>query len=304
MKTIACKTLPLFITLPLLVTSCEKKSAPSSAENVAAVVPADAPVILAKRGYLPPAGTKTGMELSIAMEDANVQIDAGGQQMQGKVNQSTKGSETLEFLPGEKIRRTVVSKKISGKMTINGMDQPIPDSSDPLEGSTVLLSKTDGKWTAALEDGSSPTEAQLTAIEKMAKPLNNESDAETYGEAPRKIGDKWEVDPTKIGSFGEAENLTGTYSVEFVRVEDYQGTPCAVLKAKIDLKGTTASKGRGSMKMRIRGDVMTHRSLKDMTDLQVVTSGSVDLDGAPAPGFSMHMEGPIRLTQKVTVTRP
>jgi hypothetical protein len=260
-------------------------------------------VILAKRGYLPPSGTKAGMEASMTMDEATLHVDAGGQQMDGKASQSMKAKETLEFLPGEKLRRTVVSKKTTGNMVINGSEQPTPSTPDPLEGQAVLIEKKDGKWVASLETGS-PTAEQEPALAKMAKTFNDESDVETYGEAPHKVGDKWTVDPSKLGSFGDAEDLSGSYAVEFLRIEDYQGTPCAVLKALIDIKGKTTEEKGKSMDIRMRGEVTTRRSLKDMTDLDVLTSGTINIDGAPAPGVSLMIEGPMKVSQKVTVTRP
>lgn len=301
------RTLSILAALPLLVISCKEKTAPAAKEissSAPVAPPADAPVILAKRGHLPPAGTKAEMDASMNMDGATMHIEAGGQQMEGIADQSMKAKEKLEFLPEGKIRRTIVTKKNSGKMKINGMDQPTPESADPLEGKPVLIAKQDGKWTASLEDGSSPSPEQLPAIESMAKPFNNETDVETYGEAPRKVGEKWNVDPSKIGSFADAENLTGTYAIEFLRVEDYQGTPCAVLKADVDIKGKTAAKGGVSMDVRIRGEVTSYRSLKDLTDLQMKTDGTINIDGAPAPGMSIHIEGPFKVSQKVVVTAP
>lgn len=305
-----CQILPILAAVPFFVISCEQKSklsstltSPENTETAPTPPPAATSVILAKRGYLPPAGTKAKLEASTTMTDSTLQVDAGGQQMEGTSSQIIKAEETLEFLSDIKIRRTIVSRKTTGKAVIAGMDQPIPEKPVPLEGKPVIIEKKDGKWTATLENGN-PAAGQAAEIEKMADTFNRENDLAIYGESPRKIGEKWSVDASKIEGFGEMEKITGTYAVEFLRIEDYESTSCAVIKAEIDLKGKTAEVEGQSMNMRIRGDVTSHRSLKDMGDLQTKISGTIDLDGTPAPSVSIHMEGPLDITQKLTITRP
>ncbi len=125
-----------------------------------------------------------------------------------------------------------------------------------------------------------------------------------YGDSPRKVGDEWKVDPSKTG-FGEGTDLTGDYSVKFVEVKDYQGAKCAVLKATYDFKGKIESQpGSPGLGMRMKGEAVSLRSIADLQDLDVQIDATMTLDGAPADGVTMNVEGPMKGTQKITLKKP
>jgi hypothetical protein len=299
------KTLPLLAALPLLVISCDGKKPVESgtASETPAATPAETGVILAKSGHIQPPGTRVETESSMTMNDSKLHVVANDREMEGTTSNTATEKEVREFLSETKIRNTFLSRKKTGKAVIAGMERPVPDSPAPLEGKPVIIQKNDGKWVSTLESGAAEP-AQEAEIGKLADPFNRESAVATYGEAPRKVGDKWDVDPSKVDEFAGMENMTGSYSMEFLRIEDYEGAPCAVLKATVDFKGKGPESTGESMSMRIRGEMTTHRSLKDMIDLQTVASGTMDLDSTPAPGVSVHVQGPFKSVRKVTLTRP
>ena len=298
------KTSPFAIAavIAVLSASCDKK-APDAAEAKAAANPNE--VVLAGKHFLPAAGTIATKEMTMMMTGATLKIEAGGQTMNGTADQSTKGKETMEVISKDKVRKTVVSKKTEGKMTINGQDQPTPPQPDPLEGTPVILERSGDKWTAKLESNATADTSQQAALEKMAGEMTKDSDFEMYGDKPRKPGDKWTSDPAKMTMFGDSGNVSGTCSTEFVEIADYQGTRCAVLKSNLDIKGKTGEKGQGeAMNLSFKAEAICHRSIADQVDMAVDVKGTMTVDGAPAPNVTMVMSGPMTMKETTTVKKP
>lgn len=286
--------------IAVLSASCDKKS-PGAPEAKAASISNE--VVLATKNYLPAAGTIATKEMTMTMSGAKLKIEAGGQKMDGTADQATTSKETMEVLSKDKVRRTVVSKKTSGKMTINGQDQPAPQQPDPLEGIPVILERSGDKWTAKLENNATADSAQQTALDKMAGDMTKDSDFQMYGDKPRKPGDKWTSDPAKMTMFGDSGDVSGTCSTEFVEIADYQGTRCAVLKSNLDIKGKTGNKGEG-MNLGFKAEAICHRSIADQIDMAVDVTGSMTVDGAPAPNVTMEMSGPMTMKETTTVKKP
>ncbi|WP_035613676.1 hypothetical protein, partial [Haloferula sp. BvORR071] len=132
-----------------------------------------------------------------------------------------------------------------------------------------------------------------------------DSELAMYGEAPRKVGEKWNVDPKNLGGFADAKNLTGTFTVEFVEIKDFQGTPCAVLKSQFDVVGQADSEGGEGpkMTMKLKGEALSHRSLADKEDLEAKITSTMTMDGEAGPGMAMHVEGPFNMTTKTTLKK-
>ncbi|GAA5127851.1 hypothetical protein JIN84_08100 [Luteolibacter yonseiensis] len=295
------RILPLLIVLPLLSISCKRKEPvpPGTAADTPSAPPSETGFILAKRGHIPPAGTRGKTEGILTIDNATILSHTDGRESKGVYFHGIEARGTFEFLSDTKIRRMLVSRKITGKTVFGDREFPEPVKPVPLEGRPILVEKKDGKWVAALETGT-PELEWVPEIEKMADFLNREVDVELYGDNPRKVGDKWDVDPTKIGSFAILDDMTGTYAMEFTGIEDYQGIRCAVLKAEVDLASKSDER---QMNMRLRGTVTTHRSLGDLSDLRTVTSGNISIDATPAPDVTAHIEGPVEITQKIIIDR-
>ncbi|MES2922288.1 MAG: hypothetical protein V4819_12120 [Verrucomicrobiota bacterium] len=298
-------TLPILTGLALLVASCgEKKSATVSnpAESQSSGTNS---FVLAQKHYLPPAGTVATKNTSMVMTDSAMTVKAGPQEMQGTASRTETGVETLEVLSKDKIRRLQVSKKASGKMTMNGQDQPSPETPDPLEGIPVILERKGETWTASLENGAAPAPEQQKRLDRMVAEIVRDSDFQMYGDTPRSPGDKWQVDPAKIGAFDEVKSVTGTYSVEFVEVKEFDGVRCAVLKATYDFKGKSeASDESQAMDIAMKGEAISRRSIADQFDLGVEIKGTMTVDGSPVENVTMHIVGPMTMTQKVALKKP
>lgn len=292
---------PVLVLLPFLLVSCGKKPAGKTAETPAAETAPDG-IVLSKKDLLPPVGKLVTKVSKMDMEDAVMKVQAGPQQIEGTASQASSGKETIETLSPDRVRRHVISKKGGGKMTVNGNVQPTGDKTDALEGHPVILERKDGVWTAALESGAEPGAEQRKSLDRMVVEIARSSDFEMYGDTPRKVGDKWEVDPSKLTNFGEAENMSGTYSMELTAIEDFQGTKCAVVRTSFDIKGKTpGAEGSPPMDMNFKGTAVTKRSIADQLDLDVEVNGTMKVVGSPAENVKIDVEGPARITEKVTL---
>jgi hypothetical protein len=291
----------------LALSSCGEKSKPGGGGTVTVEEAKSDSHVLAEKhsSRLPAKGSSYTKESSGGMKDAKMNVEAAGQKMEGTMSRSESSVETWQYVSDNKARRTLESKSVSGAMTMAGQDQPIPDEKDALVGVPVIVELKDGKSVASLETGT-PDAEQAQALEKLNKVLEDNSDFAMYGDTPRKVGDKWTVDPKALGAFGEAKDLKGDYTVEFVEIKDFQGTTCAVLKSVFDVSGTTEAEGEGdpSMTVKIKGEATSHRSLADKVDLDAKITSTMTLEGSPAPQVKMNVEGPFDLHQKVSIKKP
>ena len=289
----------------LALSSCGEKSK-TEGGGAATVEEAKASshVLATKGGKLPAKGSTHTVESSGDLKDAKMKIEAAGQAMDGTMTRSESSVEKWEHVADNKARRTLESKTVGGTMNVAGQDQPIPEEKDALVGVPVIVELKDGKYSATLESGTATPE-QTKALAKLAETAEKDTEFGMYGDTPRKVGDKWDVDPKSLGAFGDATNLNGTYTIEFVEVKDFQGTPCAVLKSVFDVSGTTEAEGGSepAMTVNIKGEAVSHRSLADKADLDSKVTSTMTMEGSPAPQVKMNVEGPFNLHQKATIQK-
>lgn len=217
---------------------------------------------------------------------------------EGTMTRKETRAEKLEVLSPTKARRTMDAVKVEGSLFLEGQERPIPQGPSPLEKVPMIVEYKDGKYQVSLEAGE-PTAAQTRLLEQFAKMHGNDSDISVYGTEPRKPGDKWNVDPKTARFMGEADEISGSYKVEFVEVKEFQGTPCAVLKSAIDI---TAKSKAG--KVIYKGTATTIRSLADKIDLEVKIEATMVMDTQQSAQVSTHVVGPFVSTQTVKVEKP
>jgi hypothetical protein len=260
--------------------------------------------VLAHKGGLPAVGKTVTRTMVREMKDAELALEMGDKKAPGKVSSKEAANEVVEILSPTKARRILTSKTTESRMVVMEHEQPGPEKADPLQGLPVILEEKDGKWTATLEQGEATPE-QKTALEALAKEGDEEDSVAIYGEAPRKPGEKWDVDVTKLPSFGGAKDLKGTFAVEFVEVKEIQGVSCAVLKTTMDLAGTTVKEDEGPvLNIKMKGEALVHRSLADLVDLESTFSATMDMDGEAGPGMKMKITGPVTMNRTATVGKP
>ncbi len=263
-------------------------------------------------GFPQAPGTKITKESTTEIQAAKMSItaqaprkanDPGAPQVEPQTKEGTMTrketrAENLEVLSPTKARRTMDAGKVEGSIFIEGQERPLPKGPSPLEKVPMIVEYKDGKYEVTLEAGE-PSAVQTQLLAQFSKMHGNDNDSLIYGTEPRKPGDKWDVDPKSVRFMGEAEDLSGSYKIEFVEVKEFQGTPCAVLKAAFDITGKSKN-GKASFK----GTATTLRSLADKMDLEVKMEASMVMDTQPNPQITTHVAGPFVSTQTTKVEKP
>lgn len=281
--------------LSLLLVSCGKKETTTTADPGTSA--ADGAYILASGDLLPPPGKTRSISQTTEMKDAKVSISIGDNQMEGAINQETESIQTKEPISADKLRHVIVSETDAGTIVMQGQEQPTPQKDNSLVGIPVIVELKEGKLTASLEEGT-PTEEQQTALDKILKNYESHEDFVMYGDTPRKPGDTWEVDTSKLTNFAGATELSGTFTVEFKAVEEIDGVNCALLACVFDLTGKTISDDEAPpMGITIKGNADVIRSIKDLVDLDVKLSGTVAIEGSLAEGIKMNVDGQMEMHQ-------
>jgi len=251
----------------------------------------------------PSKGTVITENETMGLNNCAIVMEMQGQKVNGSMSRNGEKIRVVTFDSDTQITVEVKKNSSSGGMTMMGQKQPIKEELEPLHGQTVILTKADGTWTGKLKEGEA-TDEQKKRIAKIAKNYNGAgNDAQIYGKTPRKIGDTWNVDPSKIDSFGaDGEDLEGTFKVTFKGIEKFQGEDCAVLVADIDVTGPT---GDGDAKMNLKGKARILRSLKNLVDLENKMEGKMKMSGTINQGAgTMKMEGPMIMSAKTLVKAP
>lgn len=260
--------------------------------------------VLAKSQYMPAVGTVATQESKKDLTEAAMTIHAQGNEIAGTMTRSQSTTSTREVLSPTKIRFLAKEQSVDDSMTVNGANRKLPAKPDPLIGKPVILELKDGKWSAAFEDGSEADEAQKSALEKIVKNANRDSDFAVYGGAPRKVGDEWKVEPSVTG-FCEDDGATGTFTVKFLEVKEIEGVKCAILKSTFDFKGKLPANGaKNEPALGIKGEAITIRSIKDLTTLEEKFTGTMTMEGSIAEGATMKVVGPVKGSEKNTYKRP
>lgn len=287
----------------LLLTACGKKQ-----PIQATATEVDNAVILAEKNHIQPVGTIVTKEFTMTISDGVMKFKVGDQEMEGTMTTTESSKEIIEVLSPTKLRRTLANKDTSSTITINGQTQQPPSPSDDLVGQAVILERSDGTWNAKLEGGS-PDDDEAKALSKVAKKFSIDDDFLTYGGTPRKPGDEWDMDPAQLGTLLDSENATGNCTVEFIDFEEFQGIRCALLKLTFNISAKQPAEEVDSesgepMSMTMQGTATVHRSIADKMDLAVAVEGTTTIGGAPQDEASFLVEGPIRISEKISLKKP
>jgi hypothetical protein len=112
------------------------------------------------------------------------------------------------------------------------------------------------------------------------------------------------VDLKQLESLAGAAKPEGTCTMEFVKVEDYAGTPCALLKMNFDISGTPVGRAETGVKLKFKVESTIRRSLADRVDLQINTLSTMSMEMKPNPQVLMTADGPSNSTINATVKKP
>jgi hypothetical protein len=257
--------------------------------------------LLAKAGSLPEAGKVFSRRENSEFGEAALKLKFEFQTAKGTFSRKVASNELYEGLGDGKARRVLMSRTVETRRVIEEMEEPEPEQHDELQGLPVIVEFKEGKWHAGLEEGEATPE-QKTALDELLEQLRAEPDLAIYGKEARKPGETWKVDLKELKEFCGMSALEGEFSVQFLELKEVAGTSCAVLKSVFDLKGVApAKKGEAPLKMAAKGEVLSHRSLKDLVDLESKLSGTLLMEGSPGGGLTFSIEGPLKSEMTVKV---
>ena len=265
---------------------------------------ADDKVVLT--GKLPPAGLVAVETGTNEMKDMPMTIAMQGQDLSGTMTQKAVTTETTTYQGPDKFTKELNSSVIEGSVTMNGQANPTPNPPNPLEKVPVTFERKDGKWVPSLANGDKLTDLQSKALTSGGADKPFEADAAMYGTDPHKVGDKWDVDATKMPTFGSLSKVTGTMKCELVEVKEVQGMKAAVIKLSFDISGApdTGAEGGPEIKIHMTGEGTTTRSLDYAIDLESTLKAQMDMKGTVAPGVEMKVSGPMTMSRSITVKKP
>jgi hypothetical protein len=254
--------------------------------------------VLAVAG-LPPAGTTV---TSTESEESNssVTMKAAGHEATGTINQKVVNTEVVTILAADRYRQEIKDSKTTAEIVFNGKQVSQPAPAVPLLNVPVIFAQKDGKWQPSSESGQPFTEAQQAAVQKLGTSDLWDVDVAIYGITPRKPGEKWQIDATKVRSFGGLTNMTGTFTGEFLKADKSGDTVIATIKLVFDLTGANDTTHKGH----IKGEAMIERSVPDAVDLEAKLTGQMDLTGEVSPGAEMTISGPMTVVRTITVKKP
>jgi hypothetical protein len=260
--------------------------------------------ILATKSDTAIVGCKFTTETVSVMEGGTCTFTSEEGEIEGKGTFKNKEAITLECLSPTRFRRVQTTMEGHTHLEILGETVDQPGEVGVMTGVPVILEKqADGStYTATLEKGEATAE-QRKELEQIAKQAASRDDLTMYGEQPRKPGDKWDVDVTKLSDFADGSNLRGKMTVEFVEVKEFAGVRCAVLKNTFDLSGTIKDDGSGEGKMTLKGEELLHRSLVDRVNLDSKSEGRMTIS-TKADDMPMKLDSPMLLTIRGTLVKP
>lgn len=237
------------------------------------------------------------------MDNCAVTVETQGQKGNGTIKRTGQEITVTTFDSDTQITVEIKKDLSKGRVTMMGKKVPEKEDKEPLHGRVVILTQTEGVWTGKLKEGEATAEQQKK-IDKMADQYNGKDDnAQIYGSTPRQVGDSWNVDPSKLSSFGDdIEKLEGTFKVTFEAIENVKGEDCAVLIADIDVKGAMEG-GNGTMSIKAKARVL--RSLKNRVDLENKMEGALTMENTINQGTgTMKIAGPMISLSKTEVKVP
>lgn len=233
------------------------------------------------RGPAPVKGMVTVTKSVTRIKNATVEIKVGGRALTMKQTKTMTSEEEEKVLVVDGRQVTKSQTKILKDETktvsdFNG-DKMDDTTKNDLDGEVFLSERTaDGKWKHTLVD-SKPTDDQKKELDKRLGP---ECDDDLFPAGKVKVGHKWTVEAASMKRFfgNGYTDIKGKLAKTFLRVEDVDGEPCAVVESRGPI---TAKSKDEDAKMDVKLDVTltSWRSLKTGVDVKGKVDGRIRLSG-------------------------
>lgn len=248
------------------------------------------------RGPAPKKGDVTVSKTVFKIKNADLKLKVAGTNIEAKQTLTAIEEEEIKVLAVDGRQATKVQTKVLKELveaTTNGDGKDVPGD---LEGEVIISERSkDGKWKHSLVD-TKPNDKQKKELDKRVGP---ENDDELYPEGKVKVGHTWTVDAAALQRVfgGSITDLKGKIKMKFVKIEEVNGEPCAVLEAVGVIKGI-AKEDEGTLDVEMDMKGTTWRSIKTGLDVKdkasgtMKMSGKIEMDGVKA---DLTLEGPFTI---------
>jgi hypothetical protein len=235
------------------------------------------------RGPAPKKGQVFVSNMTLRIKDADTTLKLAGQTLELKMTMDVTSEEEQKVLAVDGRTVTKSQSKITKEradITVNfgGKPMKIPHKTE-LEGETVISERIgENKWKHSLVD-TKPTD-------KQKKELDNrngiESEDELYPEGKVKVGHTWKVEAKALTKlFGNSfTDIKGELKQKFLKVEDVDNDPCAVIESTGTVKGKMKDDdGQPTVDVEMDLKVLSWRSIKTGVEVKGKFDGKIKLEG-------------------------
>lgn len=235
------------------------------------------------RGPAPVKGQVYVSKSVMRIKNANVTVKAAGQTIDIKQSMTMTGEEEEKVLAveGRQVTRSqakVIKDEVATVAEFAGQTQEETKKNE-LQGEVILSERTgDGKWKHSLVDAK-PTDEQKKELDKRLGP---ENDDDLFPAGKVKPGHAWAVDAAAMKKFfgNSFTDIKGKVDQKFVRVEDVDGEPCAVVESTGPIKAKMKDDdGDGNLSVELELKSTSWRSLKTGVDVKATYSGKIRMAG-------------------------
>jgi len=255
--------------------------------------------ILATGDLLPASAKKRTTTEITEIHDGKITVKMGDETISGDMTQRSESVKTAEPITAEKLRHVVVRETEEQTFILDGEEQKEDAERNPIIGVPVIVEFRNGEITAYLEQGA-PTGEQEKKLEQIQKNYQSSESLAMYGAEPRKPGDVWDVDVSKLLNFAGGTGFSGSFTMEFKSVEEIDGMLCAKLECVFDISGKIPTgDDHFEMDLSMKGKADIVRSIEQLVDIDVNLVGTMNAGGAIDDDIAMQMGGTIAVRQTV-----
>ena len=257
--------------------------------------------VLHGHDWLIPAGATSSTKETRSIINASINIEVRDQKMSGRTTRISERAYVSDYVSNKSVRTEFKKDVVTSRAVINGQPTPQPKEQGPLHQQTIVFSKSGKQWSGQLE-GVEASAAQLDRVEELARIVGGYNNKVILGAVPRKIGESWQVKPSRLNAYaGGLKEMNGNFKVFFRSLIKHEGYTCAEIIADFDLTGNELA----GKEMRITGKMELLQSLDYQTPLRMKIKGEIDMANPIMNGIGkMRTKGPIELVRETILILP
>jgi len=243
-------------------------------------------------------------EMTVSMTNGQIVYRVGAEHVIGKATFG--GHATIETSVLATDGKGPTKLKVSHLVDESGMGIEIPgeellqeNEAGVLQGASILFTRTDSEWKKTLLGGP-PSPAQARELEGYVNPLVEEM----VPDRKVKVGESWTFDKRAMGRFlgSGFHDVSGSQTVNFDKVVEYEGESCALLSFEGQMTGTMYDDENNEIKVSMSLQGHAYRSVKTRLDVYTEVTGTMRLEGktvVEGTAVQMTFSGPMiaNLTQ-------